>query len=116
MDRRTFLRRTSIALAAGLVVGEEALEAFAKLTHQRKSFPVGVPYQSRFVYWDASIKAPPGITYVSLVRVSGNIEVTPEMVKGMKPSERAFVDLTKRWAESRMRQMQNDIYLSLGTC
>ena len=39
MLRRDFLRKTSLALAAGLIVGDEALEAFARLTHQRKSFP-----------------------------------------------------------------------------
>jgi hypothetical protein len=39
MLRRDFLRRTSLALAGGLILGDEALEAFARLTHQRKSFP-----------------------------------------------------------------------------
>ena len=38
MLRRNFLRG-SLALAGGLVVGDEVLEAFARLTHQRKSFP-----------------------------------------------------------------------------
>lgn len=38
MNRRGFLR-SSLLLAGGLLVGDEALEAFARLTHQRKSFP-----------------------------------------------------------------------------
>ena len=36
--RRDFLRG-AITLAGGLIVGEEVLEAFARLTHVRKSFP-----------------------------------------------------------------------------
>lgn len=39
MDRRSFLRRTSIALAGGLVVGDAALELFERLTHTRSLFP-----------------------------------------------------------------------------
>ena len=38
MNRRGFLTRSGLALGA-LVVGDEALEAFARLTHVRKSFP-----------------------------------------------------------------------------
>ncbi len=37
--RRDFLMRTSLALAGGLILGDEALEAFARLTHVRKTFP-----------------------------------------------------------------------------
>lgn len=40
MDRRAFLRRSSIALAGGLVLGDAALEAFERLTH-RKVFALG---------------------------------------------------------------------------
>lgn len=39
MDRLTFLRRSSIALAGGLILGPAALEEFERLTHVRKSFP-----------------------------------------------------------------------------
>ena len=44
MLRRNFLRG-SLALAGGLVVGDEVLEAFARLTHRRKSFPSAWPGQ-----------------------------------------------------------------------
>lgn len=40
LDRRTFLRRTSLALAGGLIVGDAALELFERLTHQ-KVFALG---------------------------------------------------------------------------
>ena len=39
IDRRSFLRRSAITLAGGLVLGDEVLEQFARLTHVRKSFP-----------------------------------------------------------------------------
>lgn len=55
MLRRDFLRRTSLALAGGLVVGDAALELFARLTHTRKSFPSAaiVPrWTGRAVYFD----------------------------------------------------------------
>lgn len=42
MDRRDFLRRTSLALAGGLVVGPEAIEAFERLAH-RPVFALGHP-------------------------------------------------------------------------
>lgn len=38
MNRRSFLTRSALVLPA-LLVGDEALEAFARLTHVRKSFP-----------------------------------------------------------------------------
>lgn len=54
MDRGTFLRRSSLILAGGLLVGDEALEAFAKLTHVRKSFPsAGIGISS--YHWDSGI-------------------------------------------------------------
>ena len=40
MDRRSFLRRSTIALAGGLLVGDAAIEAFDRLTH-RKVFALG---------------------------------------------------------------------------
>lgn len=40
MDRRSFLRRSTLALAGGLLVGDAALEAFDRLTH-RKVFALG---------------------------------------------------------------------------
>lgn len=43
LNRRGFLTRSGLALGA-LVVGDEVLEAFARLTHVRKSFPsAGIP-------------------------------------------------------------------------
>ena len=47
--RRDFLRKTTIALAGGLVVGDAAMELFERLTHKRKSFPsaaIGAEYYS----------------------------------------------------------------------
>ncbi len=38
MNRRTFLTRSGLALGA-LIVGDEALEQLARLTHVRKAFP-----------------------------------------------------------------------------
>lgn len=38
MNRRNFLTRSALVLPA-LLVGDAALEAFARLTHVRKSFP-----------------------------------------------------------------------------
>jgi hypothetical protein len=38
MNRRTFLTRSGLALGA-LIVGDEALEQLARLTHVRKTFP-----------------------------------------------------------------------------
>ena len=40
MDRRSFLTRSTLALAGGLLVGDAALEAFERLTH-RKVFALG---------------------------------------------------------------------------
>ena len=56
LDRRTFLRRTSLALAGGLLVGDAALEAFERLTH-RKVFALGN------VKWMQSRLAPPGMMF-----------------------------------------------------
>lgn len=42
LTRRDFLRRTSLALAGGLLLGDAALEAFERLTH-RKVFALGAP-------------------------------------------------------------------------
>lgn len=38
MDRRKFLLR-SLRVSAALIIGDEALDAFERLTHERKSFP-----------------------------------------------------------------------------
>lgn len=43
LNRRCFLTRSGLALGA-IVLGDEVLEAFARLTHVRKSFPsAGIP-------------------------------------------------------------------------
>lgn len=47
-SRRDFLR-SSLILGGGLVLGSEALEAFERLTHTRKSFPsAAVPKEKLF--------------------------------------------------------------------
>ncbi len=38
-SRRDFLRKTSLALAGGLVLGDAVMDAYARLTHVRTSFP-----------------------------------------------------------------------------
>lgn len=52
MNRRDWLKRTSLALAGGLVLGDAAMEAFERLTH-RKVFAMWKPrdmlYQERWV-------------------------------------------------------------------
>ena len=40
MDRRNFLRRTSLALAGGLVVGPQVMEMYERMTH-KKVFALG---------------------------------------------------------------------------
>ena len=58
LTRRSFLRRTSLALPA-LLVGDAALEAFERLTH-RKVFALGdIPL--RGTYYNRL--APPGMEY-----------------------------------------------------
>ena len=43
-SRRSFLRTLGLASAGAVLVGPDVLEAFARLTHVRKSFPsAGVP-------------------------------------------------------------------------
>ena len=42
-SRRAFLRRTSLALAGGILLGDAALELFARLTHRRTMFPSAWP-------------------------------------------------------------------------
>lgn len=45
-SRRSFLTRSGLALGA-LIVGDAALDAFARLTHVRKSFPsAGIRYKT----------------------------------------------------------------------
>ena len=40
MDRRAFLRRTSLAIAGGLVVGPQVMEMYERMTH-KKVFALG---------------------------------------------------------------------------
>ena len=43
-SRRSFLRTLGLASAGAVLVGPDVLEAFARLTHVRKSFPsAGIP-------------------------------------------------------------------------
>lgn len=46
MNRRDWLKRTSLALAGGLVLGDEVMEQYARLTHKRV-FALGVPQYFR---------------------------------------------------------------------
>ena len=46
MDRRAFLRSTSLALAGGLVVGDAAMELYERLTH-RKVWALGAVPRKR---------------------------------------------------------------------
>lgn len=56
MERRDFLKRTSIALAGGLILGDAALEAFERLTHRRTMFPsAGVG--GRLIEWRGEMDA-----------------------------------------------------------
>lgn len=54
--RRDFLRKTTIALAGGLVVGDAAMELFERLPHVRKSFPAaqigGAQYTYSYDIWE----------------------------------------------------------------
>lgn len=50
MDRRQFLTRSGLALGA-LVVGDEAIDAFARMTHVRKSFPSAGVVAPRLADW-----------------------------------------------------------------
>lgn len=44
MDRRAFLRRSSLALAGGLLVGDAVMDAYERLTHRRVFALGGLPH------------------------------------------------------------------------
>ena len=73
LSRRDFLRRGSIALAGGLLVGDAALEAFERLTH-RKVFALGEQkkWRGRGVYLQVAQDKP----FASLLE--GVYEAIPE--------------------------------------
>lgn len=75
-SRRSFLTRSGLALGA-LIVGDQALEAFARLTHVRKSFP------------SAGITLRSGVTYPSRDLVRRMIEA----------QRRAGLRVNARWVE-----------------
>lgn len=71
MNRRDWLKRTSLALAGGLVLGDAAMEAYERLTH-RKVFALGGVPDYETVYVDGrrvdvfrSRKVPSGRLYVT---------------------------------------------------
>ncbi len=49
MNRSAFLKRLALG-SAGLLVGDEVLEAFARLTHTRTMFPSAALVESEVVY------------------------------------------------------------------
>lgn len=60
MNRRDWLTRSGLALGA-LIVGDEALDAFARLTHVRKSFPgAAVPSAWRHAHFRVAV--PPNVS------------------------------------------------------
>lgn len=77
MNRRTFLTRSGLALGA-LIVGDEALEQLARLTHVRKSFPsagVGRPFSPVYIVTGTDLDGTPfratstdGVTWESTSR------------------------------------------------
>lgn len=52
MLRRDFLRRTSLALAGGLIVGDQAIELFERLSHRKVFALGGLPWTGQPVYFD----------------------------------------------------------------
>lgn len=66
MNRRHFLTRSGLALGA-LIVGDEAIEALARLTHVRKTFPSASVGGTDFSDW----------RYVQLV---GDFEASPALI------------------------------------
>lgn len=85
MNRRLFLRAGLVSLG-GLVVGDEALELLARLTHQRKSFPsAAVP---TFPAYDRDIRQ-------ILMEVYGQLRgtVTPFLTPPRRKSLYAPVDI-----------------------
>ena len=57
MNRAAFLRRLALG-AGGLIVGEQALEAFARLTHVRKSFPSAAVHRDAFLFASRPLSSP----------------------------------------------------------
>lgn len=56
MNRSGFLKSLVLG-AGGLIVGEEAMERYARLTHVRKSFP-SAPIGVSSYHWDSGIALP----------------------------------------------------------
>lgn len=84
--RRDFLRRTSLALAAGLVVGPEVMEAFERLTHRKvfvSAWPNGLPQI--------------GDRVERMITISGSTYETWERVGNQYSFRRQFVPSEKSW-------------------
>lgn len=78
MNRRNFLTRSGLALGA-LLVGDEALEAFARLTHVRKSFPSADPRHLRHDLPSAQWRC---VRLAAEIDVSGEVLVHYEGARG----------------------------------
>ena len=77
MNRRGFLR-SSLVLAGGLLVGDEALEALARMTHVRKSFPsaglLQLPWPNLSIY-----ELPPNLRAGNRALKWGGVIITTKM-------------------------------------
>ena len=86
LDRRSFLRRTSLALAGGLVLGDAALEMFERLTH-RKVFALGAVPEK----WVHYIDVPDPEKALSF-----KMYMDREIKRSFERTVRDFID--ERWA------------------
>lgn len=85
--RRDFLRRTSLALAGGLIVGDAALELFERLTHRpvfASAWPSAAMDSARYRQLHAQLKYQAGKAVESFARSFGT------QIYGVSPGERVF--------------------------
>lgn len=88
-SRRDFLRKTTIALAGSLIVGDQAIELFERLTHVRKSFPSAEIYR-----WPHGL-----IDMVSSSSVH-SLHTTTMLNWSVAPARDYWLQTTPRFAES----------------
>lgn len=89
MNRRAFLSRIALA-APALILGDAALEAFERLTHQRKSFPNAKNFRK------ATIRA----TTIQDAHLR-NWVADPLQVNRLIVSQGVYNDLLKQYARER---------------
>ena len=89
MDRRSFLRRTSIALAGGLILGDAAMELFERLTYTRTLFPSAEIHR-----W------PLGIADMMVSSSVYKLDTTTLPLWGCAPSSDYWLRTAPRFAES----------------